>query len=58
VEEVEGIKEYMAQQKRKGLCVKLEQISQQMAPTQSRKEVKREFVKDFRKMFPKKGDGR
>ncbi|MBO7257494.1 MAG: hypothetical protein J6V11_00975, partial [Alphaproteobacteria bacterium] len=43
---------------RKGLCAKLEKMSQQMQPTQLRQEAKRELVKDFRKMFPKKGDGR
>ncbi len=43
---------------RKGLCAKLEKMSQQMQPTQLRQEAKRELVKDFRKMYPKKGDGR
>ena len=41
---------------RKGLCKVLEKMSQQMHPRQLRKKVKREFVKDFRKMYPKKGD--
>ena len=58
VEEVEGINEYMAQQERKGLCAKLDQISHLMPPTQERKEEKRKLVYDFRRKYPDKKAGR
>ena len=46
------------QEVRKGLCVRLDQINKQMAPTQLRQAVKRAEVAKFRAKFPNKNNGR